>query len=557
MLARPGFDGRALLDRLVDRFDLREQAEAKRIQQVIALVTDDGCQVNALVGVLRRDARPSRADIAATASVGSRSGFPTQRQRLRSTRSSISVHSRASLPRSPSRLGAPRQRARFLCGITSPATSESETDARSAVRRARGPSLRRRAGAGARARRRRICPARPEPRRRRTGRALAGRSRSRAPAQPQLTDQLGRVRQPEHADHPASGDLGREMLREGADAGTKLVRPLDREVAPEAREHARHPVERADAHAEQRLVTGLHEPGERRRDALRHGGRAEGRARPRPPTSTARSRASARRGRRRRSRSGAGAAGSVVNRAPRHPVDAERSQRGAAVVVRCEVPAARNGRRGRTGSARVGSAPPRTTCTRCEAGACVGSPRRAAALSRAATGTPAVAASVNASVASSASTRRRSVAGRTRWIFSSAASAGSAPASSPSRRAASEPEHDRDGLVVAQHQRRQPVAGPHAVAAADAALALDRDAELLQRVDVAPDRAPVDAEVIRDLASRDERPRLEQLEQLEQPGRSASASRSSEAQIEDGNRPICRVSSEAPVAMNATDGRTA
>ncbi len=42
-----------------------------------------------------------------------------------------------------------------------------------------------------------------------------------------------------------------------------------------------------------------------------------------------------------------------------------------------------------------------------------------------------------------------------------------------------EPERDDDGLVVAQHQRRQPVAGAHPVAAAGAPLALDRDAELL------------------------------------------------------------------------------
>ena len=85
----------------------------------------------------------------------------------------------------------------------------------------------------------------------------------------------------------------------------------------------------------------------------------------------------------------------------------------------------------------------------------------------------------------------------------------------PSRRG--EADHDHHDLVVAQHQRRQPVARLQAVPAADATLALDRDAELLEVVDVAPDGAAVDAEVVRDLASARDRSGLEQLEDLEQP----------------------------------------
>ena len=86
----------------------------------------------------------------------------------------------------------------------------------------------------------------------------------------------------------------------------------------------------------------------------------------------------------------------------------------------------------------------------------------------------------------------------------------------PSRRG--EPDDDHHDLVLAQHQRRQPVAGLQAIPAADATLALDRDPELLEVVDVAPDRAAVDAEVIRDLAAARNRPGLEQLEDLEQSG---------------------------------------
>jgi hypothetical protein len=84
----------------------------------------------------------------------------------------------------------------------------------------------------------------------------------------------------------------------------------------------------------------------------------------------------------------------------------------------------------------------------------------------------------------------------------------------PARR--DQPEHDHDRLLVVEHQRRQPVARPQPVAASDAALALDRDAELLQGGHVAAHRAPVDAEPVGDLATRRERPALQQLEQLEE-----------------------------------------
>jgi len=53
-------------------------------------------------------------------------------------------------------------------------------------------------------------------------------------------------------------------------------------------------------------------------------------------------------------------------------------------------------------------------------------------------------------------------------------------------------ECDDDGLVVVEHQRGKPVAGAYAVAASYPSLALDRNAELLQRGDVAPDGSAID-----------------------------------------------------------------
>ena len=93
------------------------------------------------------------------------------------------------------------------------------------------------------------------------------------------------------------------------------------------------------------------------------------------------------------------------------------------------------------------------------------------------------------------------------------------------------PERDHDRLVVGEHERRQPVPGADPVAAADAALALDRDAELLEPRDVPPDRARVDGEAIRDLPSRRHGLRLQELKQLEEASGRSEHSRS-EAQIE-------------------------
>ena len=80
------------------------------------------------------------------------------------------------------------------------------------------------------------------------------------------------------------------------------------------------------------------------------------------------------------------------------------------------------------------------------------------------------------------------------------------------------PEDDGRGLVVGEHERRETEARLQAIAPADAALAFDRDSELLQRRDVAADRAAVDPELVRDLTTRRQRPCLEELEELEQAG---------------------------------------
>ncbi len=77
-------------------------------------------------------------------------------------------------------------------------------------------------------------------------------------------------------------------------------------------------------------------------------------------------------------------------------------------------------------------------------------------------------------------------------------------------------QDDDDRLVVGQHERRQPEARADPVAAAHSALALDGNAERLERRHVPPHGAWIDLESVGDLAPGRQRPRLEQLEELEQ-----------------------------------------
>ena len=56
LLARPDSDAE-LVERLLERFARRERAETARIENVLALVTHDGCQVQRPRRLLRRDAR--------------------------------------------------------------------------------------------------------------------------------------------------------------------------------------------------------------------------------------------------------------------------------------------------------------------------------------------------------------------------------------------------------------------------------------------------------------------------------------------------------------------
>jgi len=114
-----------LLDRLVERFDRREQAETERIQRVMSVVTHDGCQVNELVAYFGE----MRAEACGRCSF-CLSGVAQRLPEAATPPALETAVDRGALEglgaAHPEALGAPRQRARFLCGITSPATSRAK-----------------------------------------------------------------------------------------------------------------------------------------------------------------------------------------------------------------------------------------------------------------------------------------------------------------------------------------------------------------------------------------------------------------------------------------------
>ena len=323
-------------------------------------------------------------------------------------------------------------------------------------------------------------------------------------------------------------------------ARSQLVRPPDREAAAEPGENRRHPVERADAHAKHRHPVLVDELRERRRNAPH--GFVDGQFEEHldlPAPGNACERCAHVRDR-------IEAFGCVDRRlrdrpqAP-HAVDPERAEVVAEVVVRGEVPAPRVDDE----AMRAELAPRLVARERA-----VRPPHPASPPDDVGEEEHGVAAHGRAP----ARTRREVERGLERLD----------PAPQPVRQHAMDlheralgrlrrsrqpepsrglhPERDGHGFVVREHERRQPVSRPDPVAAADTALPLDRDAEPLQRLDVPPHRPRVDLEPVGDLAAREERLRLEELEELEQPcGRSEHAR--SQAQIEGRICPICTIGS--------------
>jgi ATP-dependent DNA helicase RecQ len=121
LLARPEREVE-LVDRLLDRFVRRERAEVGRIEDVLALVTHDGCQVRALVGHFGEERRRDCGHCSHCLSGRAQQlPDPEPKPPLESIADADALATlRAAHPEA---LSAPRQQARFLAGIASPATT--------------------------------------------------------------------------------------------------------------------------------------------------------------------------------------------------------------------------------------------------------------------------------------------------------------------------------------------------------------------------------------------------------------------------------------------------
>jgi ATP-dependent DNA helicase RecQ len=114
----------ALLETVDERLERREETETTRIQRVLDLVERDGCQVQALVGYFGEE-RPEPCGHCSFCLGGRAQEVPAASPRLQ-IESLVDATELAALSAAhPDALARPRQRARYLCGISSPATTRA------------------------------------------------------------------------------------------------------------------------------------------------------------------------------------------------------------------------------------------------------------------------------------------------------------------------------------------------------------------------------------------------------------------------------------------------
>lgn len=121
---RPEEDADALTDDLTARFAVREEGEIARMRQVLDLITQDGCQVNALVGYFG-EVRGTPCGHCTHCLTGKAQRLPPPAEQpplpeeLRDQVAALQAEH-------PTALGEARQAARFLCGISSPALTRAK-----------------------------------------------------------------------------------------------------------------------------------------------------------------------------------------------------------------------------------------------------------------------------------------------------------------------------------------------------------------------------------------------------------------------------------------------
>ncbi len=120
LVENPGSD--ALADLLSERFERREQQEIGRLEMVPGLVTRDGCQTNALLAYFGEE-RAGPCGHCTFCETGTQTVFPPLPPHP-PFETQVEAPAFDALRREhPGALGEPRQAARFLCGLSSPALS--------------------------------------------------------------------------------------------------------------------------------------------------------------------------------------------------------------------------------------------------------------------------------------------------------------------------------------------------------------------------------------------------------------------------------------------------
>jgi ATP-dependent DNA helicase RecQ len=114
----------ALVAELARRFQARERQEIGRVSQILALVTHDGCQVNALVGHFG-ESRAAPCGHCSRCLAGRRQQLPERPPRSPLPAALDLAAIRALGGDHPLALAGPRELARFLCGLGSPALTRA------------------------------------------------------------------------------------------------------------------------------------------------------------------------------------------------------------------------------------------------------------------------------------------------------------------------------------------------------------------------------------------------------------------------------------------------
>ncbi len=115
----------ALTAELVQRFEQREAQEITRAQQVVKLVTSDSCQTYALLRYFgeQHDGACGHCNVCKT---GQAAAFPATPPPPGIDQVVDAAAMRALVSEHPEALGQPRPQARFLCGLSSPATTRTK-----------------------------------------------------------------------------------------------------------------------------------------------------------------------------------------------------------------------------------------------------------------------------------------------------------------------------------------------------------------------------------------------------------------------------------------------